>query len=169
MLSVSTTTSYALKASRCLAGGECATRHLADIARCTGIPGAYLAKVMRRLRQAGLVVSKRGYQGGLRLARAPGIIPLWDVIVAIEGPDWMGPCVLGLEHSAASGPCPIEALWRRICFVMQTELRRLTVADLLGPAAEPRESTTGGIDPFDSPPIRPGGSAGPLKPIDKSV
>jgi Rrf2 family protein len=50
------------------------------------IPARYLEQIFRRLRQAELVVSKRGPGGGYTLARPPAQITLRDVVEAVEGP-----------------------------------------------------------------------------------
>ena len=63
MLSLSVTTGYAIKALMCLESGECVPRHISDIANCTGVPRAYLAKILSALAQQGLVQTKRGYCG----------------------------------------------------------------------------------------------------------
>jgi len=50
-----------------------------------GIPARYLEQIFRRLRQADLVVSKRGPGGGYTLARPASQITLRDVVEAVEG------------------------------------------------------------------------------------
>jgi len=50
-----------------------------------GIPARYLEQIFRRLRQAELVVSKRGPGGGYTLARPAAQITLRDVVEAVEG------------------------------------------------------------------------------------
>jgi Rrf2 family iron-sulfur cluster assembly transcriptional regulator len=49
------------------------------------IPGRYLEQIFRRLRQAKLLLSKRGPGGGYTLARPPSEISLREVIEAVEG------------------------------------------------------------------------------------
>jgi Rrf2 family iron-sulfur cluster assembly transcriptional regulator len=49
------------------------------------IPARYLEQIFRRLRQAGLVVSKRGPGGGYQLAREASAVTLRDVVEAVEG------------------------------------------------------------------------------------
>ncbi len=46
----------------------------------------YLEQLMRALRQAGLVNSKRGSQGGYELADLPENIRIGDIIRVLEGP-----------------------------------------------------------------------------------
>ena len=56
-----------------------------DLAELQGIPVKVLEGILTQLRRAGLVVSKRGAEGGYRLAREPGEITLRDVHEAVEG------------------------------------------------------------------------------------
>lgn len=57
-----------------------------DIAERQGIPPRFLEQIFQDLKRAGIVVSKRGPQGGYKLAGEPGVIRLGDVIRALEGP-----------------------------------------------------------------------------------
>ena len=57
-----------------------------DIAERQGIPPRFLEQIFQDLKRAGIVGSKRGPQGGYRLAEPPGDVRLGDVIRALEGP-----------------------------------------------------------------------------------
>jgi Rrf2 family transcriptional regulator, iron-sulfur cluster assembly transcription factor len=57
-----------------------------DIAERQGIPPRFLEQIFQDLRRAGIVVSKRGPQGGYSLAGEPDSVRLGDVIRALEGP-----------------------------------------------------------------------------------
>ena len=50
------------------------------------IPVKYLENILSELRQAGLVRSQRGAEGGYWLARPPADIAIADLIRAVEGP-----------------------------------------------------------------------------------
>ena len=80
----SQTVEYAMRAMVQLAAEapEACTTH--DIAETTRVPGAYLAKVLQSLRRAGLITSRRGVGGGVKLARPPKKISLLEVINAVE-------------------------------------------------------------------------------------
>lgn len=56
------------------------------IAARQGIPVKYLDQMLMLLRQAGLVYSVRGPQGGHRLAHPPQQITILAAIIALEGP-----------------------------------------------------------------------------------
>lgn len=75
---------YALRAATYLAArpGRAATTE--QVAGRTGVPAAYLAKILQSLAKAGLVRSQRGVGGGVSLARDPSDVTLLDVVNAIE-------------------------------------------------------------------------------------
>ncbi len=56
-----------------------------DLARIEEVPANFLAQILGELKNARLVESRRGVQGGFLLARAPDQITLHDIIQAIEG------------------------------------------------------------------------------------
>ena len=84
MTSFSQTTGYAIEALSCLArmGGK--SMLVREIAECTKLPLPYLAKVLNRLSEAGIVESKRGYKGGVKLAKQPAEISLLEINTAVE-------------------------------------------------------------------------------------
>lgn len=55
------------------------------LARTEAVPANFLAQILIRLRDYGLITSRRGNQGGYTLARAPNEISLHDILVAVEG------------------------------------------------------------------------------------
>lgn len=59
--------------------------HIEDLARAEAVPSNYLVQILNELRTAGLIVSRRGKQGGYALARNPGEITLYDIIKAVDG------------------------------------------------------------------------------------
>ena len=84
---VSARADYAIRALLELAAAGADRPVRADaIARAQSIPTKYLENLLVDLRRARLVVSRRGVNGGYRLARAAASITLADVIRAIDGP-----------------------------------------------------------------------------------
>ena len=86
-MKISTTVGYAIAALLDLA------RHRSDaplptsaIASGTDMPERYLLQIMKKLKDADLVSSLRGVQGGYRLAKPIEQISLQDVCEAIGGP-----------------------------------------------------------------------------------
>ncbi len=130
MLSLSVTTGYAIKALMCLENGECVPQHVSDIARCTGVPRAYLAKILSALSREGLVQTRRGYRGGISLARSAEDISLLQIVEAVEGDQWLGHCPLGNEGCDVFTFCPTHDFWERIRREITEELRRIDLAAL---------------------------------------
>ncbi len=57
-----------------------------ELAGMQGLPVKFLEGILTQLRRAGLVVSKRGADGGYRLARGAEGITVADVFRALDGP-----------------------------------------------------------------------------------
>ena len=55
------------------------------LAKTEAVPANFLAQILGQLREAGLITSRRGVQGGYALARPPEEISLYDIIRAIDG------------------------------------------------------------------------------------
>ncbi len=56
-----------------------------QLARAEAVPANFLAQILLKLRDHGLITSRRGNHGGYTLARAPEEISLYDILVAVEG------------------------------------------------------------------------------------
>jgi Rrf2 family protein len=76
---------YAVRAAvELAAAGDLVTAE--QVADAQGIPLNFLENILRDLRRAGVVESRRGQQGGYTLARPAEEISVADVIRAVEGP-----------------------------------------------------------------------------------
>jgi Rrf2 family iron-sulfur cluster assembly transcriptional regulator len=114
-----------------------------QIARETGLPGPYLAKITRRLIQAGLVRAFRGPGGGLELGRAPETISLWTVVAAVDSGAPPKSCPLGTEICSEETPCPLHLRWWRLEAAKRRLLEETTIAAMayaaqqVSPASRP--------------------------------
>lgn len=104
---------------------------LREIARGTGLPAPYLAKIMGRLIRAGLVRAFRGPGGGMELGRAPASVTLWALVQAVDGSGEPERCVLGLRDCSTERPCPLHERWFPLRAAMQRLLEETTLASLL--------------------------------------
>jgi Rrf2 family transcriptional regulator, iron-sulfur cluster assembly transcription factor len=132
MMSLSQTTGYAVQALACLDDAESQPCFIRDVAQCTGLPRAYLAQIINRLAHSGIILAKRGYRGGIQLARPAAKISLLDVVEAVEGKEWIGPCLLGIERCGADFVCPTRKFWLSIRRQIQRKLRTTTLAHFFG-------------------------------------
>lgn len=107
---------------------------IAQIAEREGISTVYAAKLMRRLRLAGLVGSTRGASGGYALARPAERISVWDAIHALDEsflPET--PCACQpedrLDCRRTTG-CAVASLWRRLGSEIRRSLEAISLASL---------------------------------------
>ncbi|MBK9137313.1 MAG: Rrf2 family transcriptional regulator [Verrucomicrobia bacterium] len=131
MLGLSQTTGYAIKALGCLSEPNCANRSTPEIARCANIPQPYLAKIIRSLARHGLVNARRGVGGGVTLARNPDQITLLEVVLAVEGENWLSDCLLGMDDCSDQARCPTHSFWMRIRQEITDELAKTTLAAII--------------------------------------
>lgn len=98
------------------------------LAQATGVPEPTVAKVLKALCAAGLVVSQRGARGGYRLARPLSAIPVAAVITAIDGPISLTACVDGATGGCeAQGVCPIRGRWDPVNDAIRDALTGITL------------------------------------------
>lgn len=132
------TAEYALRALACLVDLDASEGlRSADIAERSGVPGAYLQKVLRRLVEAGLLDSQRGHGGGFRLARKPSAIRFLDVLEATEFDMNPKACAFGWDRCDVARPCPLHPAYAELKDTMREWAARTTLADVL-PVARSR-------------------------------
>ena len=85
-MQISAKTDYALRALCLLATAGDTSMKAQEIAAAQAIPRTFLDQILLDLRRAGMLESRRGPDGGHRLARPPFAITVADVVRAIEGP-----------------------------------------------------------------------------------
>ncbi|MGC8829021.1 MAG: RrF2 family transcriptional regulator [Verrucomicrobiia bacterium] len=131
MLGFTNTTGYAVQALVCLASCDCPKSSTAEIAKCSGVPQPYLCKIINLLTRKGLIVTRRGVGGGIKLARAAEEITLFEIVVAIEGERWASECLLGYSWCANEQCCPTHSFWKETKEKIKAELQHWTLADVI--------------------------------------
>jgi Rrf2 family transcriptional regulator, cysteine metabolism repressor len=115
---------------------------LGSIADSEGLPLAYLEHLVRRLRRAELVESRRGAHGGYSLARPAVSITMAEVVEALEGEIAPIECITAgadgslvcvREGQPGHDPCPTKLLWTRVQGSIVRTLGDMTLADLVRP------------------------------------
>ena len=106
MLSI--TSQYAIRALVILAEYPCETSVLGrDLARDGKIPRNYLAKILLALKNAGILGTARGSQGGYWLIKAPDSLKLVDVVRIFDHISDPPPCLLG-KHELCYEDGPVQ-------------------------------------------------------------
>lgn len=130
---VSAKADYALRACVELAAAEGAGPVKGDrIAQAQEIPLKFLENILGDLRQAGLVRSQRGAEGGYWLARPAAEITLAAVIRAVEGPlaNVRGVRPDAVEYAGSSEP--LREVWIAVRASLRSVLEATTLADVAG-------------------------------------
>lgn len=114
-----------------------ATVKTEDLGRRTGVPRAYLSKIVQALAHAGLVRTRRGALGGISLLEEPRAITLRRVIEAVEGPIYLNRCLIRPGLCPRDRFCPVHPVWVRIQAVVTRELDAVRIRDLAGASRSP--------------------------------
>ena len=128
---VSAKTDYAIRAVLELASADDERPVKGErIATAQGIPLRFLENILMQLRHAGLVESRRGADGGYRLARAADEVTLADVIRAIDGP-LAGVSGTRPESLRFKGVAePMRDVWIAVRASLRSVLEQITLADI---------------------------------------
>ncbi len=128
MLEFSNTSGYAILALCHVAGQDARWVLAREIAAETGIAGPYLSKILHTLVKAGLLRAKRGYRGGVALARPAAQINILEVVAVVERRPRAPGCLLGLSDCSDLHACPVHRVWKVTRAQIEDSLRRLTLA-----------------------------------------
>ena len=140
----------AVRAMAELAATDGSSAKAETIATSQGISLKFLLDILRDLKRAELVRSKRGPDGGFTLSRPPEEISLADVFRAVDGPlaDVHDQSVRDLRYDGPAAALP--QVWMAIRGSLRRVLETVTLADLVAGdlpnevaelAAENRRST----------------------------
>jgi len=100
--------------------------HIETLATAEVIPANYLVQILNELRGAGLIVSKRGKQGGYALARAPQKISLTQIVEAVDGEL----LERSFEDSGHSG-ARVASIWSDVGECFEAKVNTYTLNDFI--------------------------------------
>ena len=140
MLRLSKLTDYAVVVLIRLAEGDRATCRAGHcepvqtspgIALATGVPEPTVAKVLKSLASANLVLSLRGARGGYRLARPLSSVSVADVIAAVDGPIALTACVDGGAGGCdVQWLCAVKGRWDLVNDAIRATLGDISLEDM---------------------------------------
>ena len=109
-----------------------------ELARVETLPEPTVGKLLHRLRQGEVVSAVRGRRGGYGLARPPEDLTVADVLTALGQPPVGGnpcaesPSAFGSDEVCEhAGHCGLRPVWSHIGKLVDEELARTTLNDLL--------------------------------------
>lgn len=122
------------------------TREIAEEER---IPHKFLEQVLLALKEAGMVESIRGKDGGYVLRRQPQEVSLRKVVEAFEGPLVLLPCLKGRDappciECRGKKDCWMRDIGGRVNDLMVEAFERVSLADVCRQAEKVRRGTPEG-------------------------
>ncbi|WP_099864424.1 iron-responsive transcriptional regulator RirA [Pararhizobium haloflavum] len=126
-------TNYAIRMLMyCAAADRGRLSRVQEIAAAYGVSELFLFKILQPLVEAGLMETVRGRKGGVRLAKAPSEITLYEVVRTTEDSFAMAEC---FENDAAECPlidsCSLNAALYKALNAFFAVLQDYTIADLV--------------------------------------
>lgn len=97
----------------------------------TSISVQFIEQILRPLRQAGIIRSVRGAQGGHVMLKDPAEVTLGDVVRVMEGRISITQCCDDPETCGRADDCPTRQAWKHVSEVLERELDAITLADMM--------------------------------------
>ena len=102
MISITSTSPYAVAALVELAGAGEAPVPIGELAQRRDIPVQFLEQIFATLRRAGVIRSQRGVKGGYLFDRSPGEVTVLEVVEILDGPVGAGAQGIFADASGAA-------------------------------------------------------------------
>ncbi|ASQ91096.1 Rrf2 family transcriptional regulator [Prosthecochloris sp. GSB1] len=125
-------TDYAIRALLFLGarkGEYVSARHIADE---QGIPYQFLRRILRELGKRGLVSSREGTQGGVKIERDPETIGVKEVLEIFQGRIELSECMFRKQICSNRANCVLRHEIVRIEQMVNREFGRITIGKMLG-------------------------------------
>jgi FeS assembly SUF system regulator len=133
MLRVTKLTDYGIVILTCFAANRKNSYTAKDVAKTVSLPLPVVCKILKLLSRAGLLVSRRGINGGYDLARPPEEITIAAIIQALEGPIAVMGCTDANRGCDLEQRCPVRTNWQLINNAIQSAMGKITLAEMAQP------------------------------------
>lgn len=113
-----------------------------DIAEQDNMPQRYLEQILLTLKNAGILISKRGVGGGYALSRSPEEVSLGEIIRIVEGPLAPLNCVSVKAHVSCpeESTCGLYSVMREVRDAIANILDNISLKDVAKRTLNLRES-----------------------------
>jgi Rrf2 family protein len=102
-----------------------------DVAQAQHIPEPYLLRICSELQKSGLIESRRGPQGGHKLAKSADSISVSDVVDSVDYSLAPIDCVEEPEGCRLSGACSQRELWSDVEMMLLDHLSKVKISELM--------------------------------------
>jgi len=100
--------------------------HIETLAKAEAVPANYLVQILNELRNGGLIVSRRGKQGGYALARPAAEISIYDIVRVVDSEMLEVPV-----STAGQSGARVASAWRDVGAAFESALKARTVENFL--------------------------------------
>lgn len=100
--------------------------HIDELAQAESVPANYLVQILNELRNGGLIISRRGKQGGYALSKSPKDISLEEIVRVMDSE-------MLDNHFSQEGQsgARVSAVWEEIGKVFLAETQQYTLEDFM--------------------------------------
>ncbi|MBD1426466.1 RrF2 family transcriptional regulator [Sphingobacterium arenae] len=125
----SKTCEYALRAVMYIASQSSDGKKVGikEVADKINSPLHFLGKILQNLSKEGLIQSTKGPQGGFYINPDGLKRPLADIVIAIEGTQFLNGCGMGLSYCSQENPCPLHDDFKEIRDRLNLMLHKTTI------------------------------------------
>lgn len=124
-------TDYAIRALMVLAENRESYVSSREISEIQDIPYQFLRRIIQALVKEGLVKSKEGSGGGVKLAADPSMIRIVEVIRIFQGEIELSACMFRDKLCANRRTCVLRSEIKRIESLVTREFEKLTIQKLI--------------------------------------
>jgi Rrf2 family protein len=84
------------------------------VAESLRIPKAFTFKILQELARKDIISSVKGPGGGFFISEDNKSTTLFDIIIAIDGPEVFKTCSMGLNQCSDQKPCPVHEGYKKV-------------------------------------------------------
>lgn len=125
-------TDYAVRAIVHLARNGNGYTSSRQIAEAEGIPLQFLRGILRRLTKKGIIVSREGVRGGVKLKARPRDVRVSDIIKIFQGDIELSECMFRKKLCSNRSKCVLRVRIKEIEEMVKREFEKVTIATLIG-------------------------------------
>lgn len=104
---------------------------IASVAKRQKIDSRFLAQIFFALKNAGIISSIRGKDGGYYVNKDINNLTAGDVVRAVEGELAPTRCSIDTKSCISSSQCITRALWQQVAKEISCTLDSITIADII--------------------------------------
>lgn len=110
------------------------------VAEGLNLPAPYLGKIVQTLSKNKILESRKGPSGGIKLAKKPDSISLYDIVNLIDGRELFYDCLIGLKicinNPELADSCPFNKGSHSVREDLKTLFQNFTISQFIDEAGE---------------------------------